>query len=291
MVYARHAPGGGLRCLWVAGGNSRWLYLTSAYLLRKLQPWQVGPTINVATFPRYLIWPFCTCIPTVYILRLLLMKSYSVIAKIRYAGFLPEAVNVFDNGNIVGVVGAERVDVKSWKVPPHIALANMELTQESLAAFTRKYGALGDVNFPYRDTTPDVRFTLVETLTQGLDTSVRDEFTLIVPVAAHAQNALRLAWRGERTVQATILEPAVSNGGFQLFAPNKTTYTELRTLRLWSFISLAFLVDYSEGRAKICGNPECATPYFIQKRKDQQACSHRCAVEINNQRRSKARVK
>jgi hypothetical protein len=39
--------------------------------------------------------------------------------------------------------------------------------------------------------------------------------------------------------------------------------------------------DLAEGRAKVCRNPECATPFFV-KRSDAQFCSHKCAVDVNN---------
>lgn len=35
----------------------------------------------------------------------------------------------------------------------------------------------------------------------------------------------------------------------------------------WNLIRAAFFVDYKAGRAKLCENPDCPTPYFLHSRK------------------------
>jgi hypothetical protein len=57
-----------------------------------------------------------------------------------------------------------------------------------------------------------------------------------------------------------------------------TTGTAIITDDLWNFIRLSFLRDHLAGRTKICENPNCSAPYFIQTRRRKVYCSHDCAV-------------
>src|SRR5438270_1112826 len=91
---------------------------------------------------------------------------------------------------------------------------------------------------------------------------------------------LRLAWRGdlasinqiERTVQTELqLRILAIHRGQPVFV----------TRDLSKFLLLLFLIDYQQGKTKICMNAACASPYFVQERKDQQYCTRRCAVLIN----------
>jgi predicted RNA-binding Zn ribbon-like protein len=64
---------------------------------------------------------------------------------------------------------------------------------------------------------------------------------------------------------------------------------------MWTVVRVAFLMDYKIGRIKVCGNPDCVTPYFVESRKGQEFCSHKCAVLINvrrfRERQSKAEAR
>ena len=53
---------------------------------------------------------------------------------------------------------------------------------------------------------------------------------------------------------------------------------------VWSFMRLAFMCDYTTGKTKVCANPDCKTPFFLQSRKGQLLCSHYCASGTNVRR-------
>jgi hypothetical protein len=59
---------------------------------------------------------------------------------------------------------------------------------------------------------------------------------------------------------------------------------EIEADDIWSFTRLAFLRDYNLEKTQICANPQCKTPYFLQSKRGQIYCSHRCAVAANVRR-------
>jgi hypothetical protein len=102
-----------------------------------------------------------------------------------------------------------------------------------------------------------------------------------------AQTTLRMAWRGDRTMFA-LMEQAIRRGEFLVASPVRRD--DLLTTRdLWSFICYILLLDYEQCRTRICGFRDCPTPYFVKQRKDQEYCSHRCAVNDNNLRRARGK--
>jgi PAS domain-containing protein len=45
-----------------------------------------------------------------------------------------------------------------------------------------------------------------------------------------------------------------------------------------------FLRDCGAKKTRVCVNPDCPAPYFLQTRKGQKFCTHRCAVLVNVRR-------
>lgn len=59
------------------------------------------------------------------------------------------------------------------------------------------------------------------------------------------------------------------------------TIPQLQRL-LWDMLEKKACVLWS--LIRMCENPDCPTPYFLEARKGQKYCSHKCAVLINVRR-------
>ena len=206
------------------------------------------------------------------------VKSYYVIqASLRYYGRLPAATEVI-GGHVFGTLGHEKANATRWKEPPHERLANLPTydtrgaqlvrttkpavsglgESKAIEAFVRRHGILfGRVNETGHFYEDAVRF-------------------------ANAQELLRRAWSGdgaaireieEQVEDALEAHPSVRAGGI-----------EVATENLWSFICVLFLRDQAARKTKLCQNPDCSNPYFLQQRKGQKYCSHKCAVLMNVRR-------
>jgi hypothetical protein len=158
-------------------------------------------------------------------------------------------------GGITGDVGHDPFRASGWKTPPHAALANLDLTNlKTLEMFTRTYGPLiadiGDI--------PEAG----------------EEFEVEPTLVGYMKHRLIDAWR-ERDARRlwtmdgldTYYLPAVYQRGALVLSPADCfTYARLLLTR-----------DIESGRARICKNPDCNTPYFIAKRRDQVYCEWKCA--------------
>lgn len=196
------------------------------------------------------------------------MSYVKVTSILQYRGLNPQSVAVGDDGTISGTLGNE---IKAWKTPPHVALANLSLSPQAIASFVRRYGVLGDIVG-----------TVGEAGTKESSQSVG--FTLSPSFVSEAQRLLRLAWRGDRSALLQV-EDVVKQINLQV-APSLVRREQIafETSDLWRYLCFAFSIDYIDGKTKTCTNLDCEHPYFVQKRKDQQFCSHRCAVVINVKR-------
>jgi hypothetical protein len=217
------------------------------------------------------------------------MQAYSVHGTIGYAGFLPDRVIVRDR-EISGVLGKQQADISTWRTAPHVELANMRLpaSPKVLIGFFRRYGALdASVNYIENISSmgpPDIPAS--EMLNLGHAKLVKQDFSITVQALVEAQATLRMAWRGDRTMFVP-MEQAIKRGEFLVASPVRRD--DLLTTRdLWSFICYIFLLDHEQDKARICEFRDCSTPYFVKQRKDQEYCSHRCAVNDNNLRRAQA---
>jgi hypothetical protein len=217
---------------------------------------------------------------------LLNVKRYSFNGEAKYCGQLAESVSVDDNGVITGQLSRNFARVSSWPEPPHVALANLEQTANAAVGFTRKYGALSEPSLSIEVWSADGEEKLTGPKVQpfrNLELPVQGKFSFEHQSFVAAQNWLRLAWRGDPNC-LPLMRHRVQAANFQLSVSPKEA-VEVRTAVLWDFINLVFLIDFDTGRARICANERCRRPYFLKQRVDQECCSHRCAVERNNQRR------
>ncbi|MGA2743895.1 MAG: hypothetical protein ABSE44_04290, partial [Candidatus Sulfotelmatobacter sp.] len=217
---------------------------------------------------------------------------------------VPETVTVGDQGIVTGKLS--NVQVKQAE-PPHIALAKTSLTQGSISAFTKRYGPIAD---PSRAFAPGLRrikggafhpvthdaalaVSPQNLLSLGADSAVSETFTFSINEFAEKKDRLLLAWRGDR-LAIEVLRQSISIADFRVSFFNSRggmKNVSLRTNSLWDYICLLFLIDHDAGKARVCANPKCVTPYFLQGRADNNFCRHGCAVTAGNIRRAEEKRK
>jgi hypothetical protein len=192
---------------------------------------------------------------------------------------------------------------RKWLDAPHIALANLQLDEASLKMFTQRYGPL--YAHPKRSRAEEI---LVAESEDPLGTALAVN-RLSVPDLGRAQKMqelLRSAWRGERFAIVELEHDLMQKGLRPWFGVTeqvlglKDAPRDALTLwadDIWTVVRIAFLMDCKIGRAKVCANRDCPTPYFVESRKGQEFCTHKCAVLINvrrfreRQNKSKAGMK
>ena len=247
---------------------------------------------------------------------------YRLKATVRYTGLRPTRTKIqsledrergFDAYVLAGSLADKPFNVTAgWIDRPHLELVNLpvvsmgnwrQVESKAMQTFTEKYGVL--------------RGTFPQEIEKNLNLPVKPSFGYpqIIPVRtdyrvdhpewakelpeprfyinsgefSEAQSLLRQAWAGDGNAVKQIHKEAVTPGPYYPVAleiqPSvERGVVELQTRDLWNFICLLFLLDCAQGKTKICRNRDCSAPYFIQTRKDQQYCSHKCAVLINVRR-------
>jgi hypothetical protein len=201
---------------------------------------------------------------------------------------IPETVKI-SHGIVTGELSDMKARWSAWPEPPHVALVNALLEARAITAFTRTYGPIEEPNSALapivRSLTgsapsPDVLLNL------GADEWVSETFSFSLDDFEEAQTRLRLAWRGDRTILEG-LRTRVKGANFQVsLFEERAGDVVVRSRLLWDYICLVFLIDHETGKAKVCGNTRCATPYFLRGRTDNNFCSHGCAVTAGNMRRA-----
>jgi hypothetical protein len=188
-------------------------------------------------------------------------------AAIPYYGPTSEDVRLED-GQVLLTIGPPFAGMPRWKQPPHEFLAGLNLTQgdvwETVVHFVRRYGPLAERQTPIASWRSHLK--------------AGDQVWIDVPHFWGLQKQLQAAWRGDREA----LEEIKTGLTAELELDTSRKGLELRVRDLWTLIMLLFLQDYAKGKAKVCPNPDCrSTPFFLQSRRGQTYCSHRCAVLIN----------
>ena len=190
-------------------------------------------------------------------------------ATIRYYGAPPARAELWKEGQVAAYDAeptSEDVspsnlpfDLRRWKEPPHVQLANLpsdanrHLDPAALLAFTRRYGVVSGRH----------------------DAGIR---VVSIDDVQRFQKYLRDAWEGDEKV---FDQMRVDEMGQLRLHPRGA---EIAVNDLWTLIRVMFLRDWLDGRAKVCGNPDCPAKYFLAVRKGQKFCGHRCAVLINVRR-------
>jgi hypothetical protein len=176
--------------------------------------------------------------------------------------------------DINGVTSEEFADAARWRVPPHVALANLtqvnypKLThRQRVVEFIKTYGVLG------------TKFSLV--FEPGAT------FNMSMTMFTFLQQALQRAWQRPTAENLHYLwisghwnERERKHFRIPLaFTPQQRL--ELLPADLWTYIRLLFIRDSSEHLARICANKNCKHPYFIANRKDKHLCSPACRNAAN----------
>jgi hypothetical protein len=174
---------------------------------------------------------------------------------IRYYKNLPPQVEVQNERIRVqpSTTAEEPFDLRRWKEPPHLALANLRPDTPAVLAFTRRYGVVWFRGWA-------------------------DPMWVLPANMIRLRDFLRQGWEGKKDVLGRMW------ADIEVRMRGEPTGVEIVVEDLWTLIRLTFLQDWVSGRPKVCGNPECPAPYFLAVRKGQKYCSHKCAVLINVRR-------
>jgi hypothetical protein len=192
-------------------------------------------------------------------------RYYEFQTTIRYYGPTAEDIRV-ETGHVYATVGKLIDGTPSWRAP-HEYLAGLDLggwQADRIAQFTRRFGPLA----PRHATAPKDRIEPGDAI--WIDTGN----------LAGLQELLRAAWRGD----GNALEEIATGLTADLDLKAQPDRLELVVSDLWTLIRLLFWRDRANGKAKVCANPDCLTPWFLESRRGQKYCSHSCAVLINVRR-------
>jgi hypothetical protein len=183
---------------------------------------------------------------------------------------------------------------KGWPDPPHVFFANLSPTPDGFAHFERIYGPISDPTdlSHLRRREQIKRLTDLEAWSKWGNVIVSSRPKLWKDALVQArirQDILREAWAGDekalsqmgigrlsgRTYGEFLIRPVITPVGVDLYAGD-----------MWSFIRIAFLRDLFLKRPRICANQAygCPSPYFLESRKGQTFCCHKCAVQMNVRR-------
>ncbi len=225
--------------------------------------------------------------------------DYSVHAGLHYYAQLPQVAREVRDGIIAGSLETEAVDITYWKEPPHYRLVNLQriprpgfevVHPKAIQAFTKKYGVLRGVviDEQFREQRAERgRPPIAEPQEAALEFP-EPRFYVNEEEVTSAQELLRRAWRGESDAVKKVEEEAIRGThytkGLEVRSSARAGGVEFVAGSLWSFMCILFLRDYGMDRARVCANPDCPAPYFLQARKGQKYCSQRCAVLINVRR-------
>jgi hypothetical protein len=157
---------------------------------------------------------------------------------------------------------------RRWREAPHVALANLgypsrDRTTGELIAFLKQYGTL---------------------IADDGGLAAGGLFEMSVAEFREIQETLQDAWRRR---DAKLLW---FSQGFENFDHFNLRFTWAgRGLAqwpadCWTYLRLLLTRDLAAGRAKVCRNPKCNTPAFVSKRNDAIFCSHKCAVDLVNEK-------
>ena len=227
------------------------------------------------------------------------MQRYRMKSVVRYHGWIPETTKCFDDYIRITVLLGQPRRLTSWKVPPHVRLANMrtfdaqgnitmqpetglKADPQEVESFVQRYGILRGEISP-----EDMRVEDSDLIAAGVYDDDEKWFAYFntaegrarlgqvplifregFPKFGEAQRLLRAAWSADVIARAEI---SVQLGEFKL-EPFDSEGIAVGTSSLWSFTCFLLMYDYRAGRIGICANPECPAPYFLKKRSTQKVC-------------------
>jgi hypothetical protein len=197
------------------------------------------------------------------------MSGYDYPSHLRYARLLPTSLHAtkyesytddktgFEvlpayelTGNVKEDDGGAAAQA-SKSAPPHVAIANLRTeTPGEVETFVRKYG------LPFSD---------------NLKRGGTGEFRVSASDFEFAQTILRRAWKGVPESITKLSTDVESRFIARVQPPWRSV--DVKAKDLWTFAEFLALLDIQKGRLGVCGNPDCAAPYFVAKRKTQRLCA------------------
>lgn len=202
-------------------------------------------------------------------------KSYYTLTTQLLPGWhLPHGGHGIKDGQLEIALGPRLADVGTWTDPPHVALANLGYNpnlgggladQKAMAAFIKRYGALG--------VSPEEVGEAGDPVWLSLET-----FHL-------TQERLRAAWR--KRDHRLFVDPDRLKGAtgyehvLRLNWEMRDGELVMRLASWYDYVAILLARDVAERRARVCGNPNCVAPFFVANRTDTMYCSHPCAVVVN----------
>jgi hypothetical protein len=189
------------------------------------------------------------------------MRSYYQLTTPLRPGWCRVTSTALRPGKILGTVGGDLVDPRRWKDPPHVALANLNLTDvKAVRMFTEVYGPLED------------------------DVEAGEQFEVDLEEADYLggiggmKERVIDAWRSSDAKRLWVPRGGENSDRYDLPMMWGGRALELRPAGCWTFLRLLATRDIENGDARICRNPKCKElPYFVAGRNNQTFCSHPCA--------------
>ena len=241
------------------------------------------------------------------------LTYYTLMARLVPDWKLPDAKALkLEAGQLKGVTGTLPVDPKKWTDPPHVVLANLGYggyaRDEQIEMFTARYGLLSIVQGPGAQQGPEAaefKRRIAQEFDEGNTPEQIEKIPGLLAAAAEQviasirpgkpfwlsldsfrlmQAQLREAWRQANTCLFTDPRGVTESFGYDMRPITwgvKRHGLEIRPASCFDYVGLLLARDIAEGSAKICQNPDCASPYFVARRSDAKFCSHPCAVAVN----------
>jgi hypothetical protein len=206
---------------------------------------------------------------------------YDLQAQIRPGWLLANPRSYRLRKNVIdGHVTNEVPNPARWKEPPHVAFANISIDAKAVRMFNSTYGPL---------------FADVDEIPNEGD----DEFQVNLTLLGYMQDRIREVWRDKLKLSQLWIAQ-----GRELFdryilllcrigRPSDASWRgkdlsglsgELLVADCWTYLRMLLARDLESGRARICKNPECVTPYFVAGRTDQDYCCHKCSSGVSVKR-------
>jgi hypothetical protein len=198
-----------------------------------------------------------------FIIILSIMRQYYDLSFVARPGWGRVTSLRIQGNEILGTTGHDLVDAKRWPNAPHVAFANLDLLNlETLKMFTRVYGPA----------TSDM------TKIPGLGKPFKVDRDMV----GYMRERVRRAWSERDAKRLWLFDNVEFYDLLPLTLAGKTL--QLAPADVFTYLRLLLTRDISEGRARICKNPDCPNPYFITRRRDQKFCEWKCANLITQRK-------
>jgi hypothetical protein len=176
--------------------------------------------------------------------------------------------------HIVGTVSGKLIDALAWKTEPHIALANLDTRDvKTVRMFIDTYGQL----------VTDAKHL----------PGPEEEFEVDLTIVGFFKERLVNAWRSKNAMQLWFPEGPDELQRYDLPLGWGNRGIQISCSDVWTYLRILASNVIESGRARVCKNIDCPTPYFIAVRNNKTYCSRACAsaTSVRNFRKRWAKKK